>query len=209
MTHTNHRTGDRQSLSRDWVVFMYPAKGINDRDAGPRLQAFMKLGCNHGPVNGGPARTGDRFIVEPGRVVERISRASSAYLVFDSREKAEALVMDVAKADMGISVIVSGLFEEVDCMCQKAGIKRHTEMGRTELLPRDEEVLDIATMCGHSMVGFNLIRKLADDVRDGRTSLDEAARVLARPCSCGVFNPTRAGDLLKQYNDRRATARGA
>jgi len=210
MTHTNHRLGDRESLSRDYVVFMYTARGFNDKDAGPKLQEFMKMGYRYGPVNAGPARTGDRFMVEPQRVLDRIGRAQSAYVVYDSREKAEALLRDVVNADMGLSVIVSGLFDEVDCMCEKLGIKSHTAQcslgvwGKTELLPPEPEVLDIATMCGHSMVGFNLIKRLAGEVKAGRTNLDEASRILARPCSCGVFNPARAGELLRKYIEHEA-----
>lgn len=209
MTHTNHRLGDRESLSRDYVVFMYTAKGYNDKDAGPKLEEFMRMGYKHGPVNAGPARTGDRFMVEPQKVLDRIDRSQSAYVVYDSREKAEALLKNVVKADMGLSVIVSGLFDEVDCMCEKAGIKSHTAQcslgvwGKMGLLPEDEEVLDIATMCGHSMVGFNLVRRIAGDVKAGRVSLEEASRVLARPCSCGVFNPARARELLQKYIGRK------
>ena len=208
MTHTNHRLGDRESLGRDYVVFMYAAKGFNDRDAGPKLEQFMRMGYKYGPVNAGPARTGDRFMVEPQKVLDRIGRSSSAYVVYDSREKAEALLRDVVEADLGLSVIVSGLFDGVGCICEKLGIKSHTAQcslgvwGKPGLLPEDEEILDIATMCGHSMVGFNLVRKMAGDVKAGRASLEEASRVLARPCSCGVFNPARARELLQKYIDR-------
>jgi hypothetical protein len=189
---------------------MYAAKGINDKDAGSKLKEFLTMGLKYGPVNAGPARTGDRFMVEPQKVLDRIARATSAYVVYDNREKTEALVADVVKADLGLSVIVSGLFDEVDCMCEKAGIRSHTTMcslgvwGKTDLLPKESEILDIATMCGHSMVGFNLIRKIAEDVRTGQTSLEDASRILARPCSCGVFNPARASEQIQKFNRRRA-----
>ncbi len=210
MTHTNHRHGDIDSISRDYVVFMYAAKGINDKDAGTKLLEFMRMGYKYAPVNAGPARTGDRFMVEPHKVLERITRATSAYLVYDSKEKAEALVAEVVKSDLGLSVIVSGLFDEVDCMCKKAGVKSHTAMcslgvwGKTGLLPKKEEILDIATMCGHSMVGFNLIKKMVEDVRTGRITLEEASNTLARPCSCGIFNPVRAGELIQRLNEEHA-----
>ncbi len=209
MTHTNHRLGDRTELERDYVVFMYAAKGINDKDAGPKLQEFMRMGYRYGPVNAGPSRTGDRFMIEPEKVIDRIGRATSAYVVYDNREKAESLVMDLVAADLGLSVIVSGLFDEARCMCEKAGIKPHTVMaslgiwGKADLLPGDSEILDIATMCGHSMVGFNLIRRVAADVESRRITLDEGARMLARPCSCGIFNPARARELILKYNKRK------
>jgi hypothetical protein len=211
MTHTNQRLGERAALERDYVVFMYAAKGFNDKDVGLKLQKFMKMGYIYQPVNAGPARTGDRFMFEPDKLPERILRSTSAYLVYDSREKVEALVKDLVKADLGISVVVSGLFDKVNCMCEKAGIKSHTAMGslgiwgKKDLLPQDPEIMEIATMCGHSMIGFNLIKRTANDVAVGHVSLDTAAQILAKPCSCGIFNPERAVELIQRYNNRKSS----
>jgi len=203
VTHTNHRQGTRESLSKDYVVFMYAAKGINDKDAGLKLQEFLRMGYKYGPVNAGPARVGDMFMSSPEKLVERVVRATSAYMVFDDRGKVEALVNDVVEADLGLSVIVSGLFDEVDEMCRAVGIKRHTAQcslgvwGRVERLPQPE-ILDITTMCGHGMLSFNLVRRMAAEVRKGLISLEKAGRIMAKPCVCGVFNPKRAEDLLRQ-----------
>lgn len=203
MTHTNHRQGTRESLSKDYVVFMYAAKGINDKDAGLKLQEFLRMGYKYGPVNAGPARVGDMFMSSPEKLVERVVRATSAYMVFDDRGKVEALVNDVVEADLGLSVIVSGLFDEVDEVCRAVGIKRHTAQcslgvwGRVERLPQ-AEILDITTMCGHGMVSFNLVRRMAAEVSKGLISLEKAGRIMAKPCVCGVFNPKRAEDLLRQ-----------
>jgi len=204
VTHTNHRQGTRESLSRDYVVFMYAAKGINDKNAGHKLREFLRMGYQYGPVNAGPARRGDVFLSSPEKVLERIVRATSAYLVYDDRAKVEALVKDVVRADLGLSVIVSGLFDEVDGVCQAAAIRRHTAQcslgvwGRVEKLP-PPEILDVTTMCGHGLVSANLVRRTAAEVDKGVVSLDEAGRILARPCACGIFNPRRARELLKGY----------
>ena len=204
MTHTNHRQGTKESLSKDYVVFMYAAKGINDQDAGLKLQEFLRMGKKVGPLNAGPARLGDMFMSSPERVIERVVKATSAYMVFDDISKVEALLNDVGKANLGLSVIVSGLFDEVDKVCRAVGIKRHTVgcslgvWGRVERLP-EAEILDIATMCGHGMVSFNLVRQIATKVRKGLVSFGEAGRIMAKPCTCGIFNPKRAEDLIRQY----------
>lgn len=207
MTHTNHRQGTKESLCRDYVVFIYPARGINDEGAGPKLQEFLRIGYQHGPVNAGPSRTGDRFMTDPQRVLDRVSRAGSAYAVFDDRQKVAAFVSDLVKGDLGLSVIVSGLFDEVDHICRAAGIKRHTAQcslgvwGDTDRLPADD-VLDIMTMCGHGMISANLVKRMAGEVSRGLVSLEEAGRKMARPCSCGIFNPKRAEDLLRAFVDK-------
>jgi hypothetical protein len=203
VTHTNHRQGTKESLSRDYVVLIMASRGINDKECGPKVQEFMRLGYKYGPVNAGPARTGDRFMSDPEKLVDRLARASIGHLVFDDREKVKGFIKELVEADLGLSVVVSGLFDEVGDMCQAAGIKRHTAQcslgvwGNVETLP-DEKILDITTMCGHSMVSFNLVQRMAREVQKGLLSLDEAGRKMARPCSCGVFNPKRAEELLKR-----------
>ncbi|HEY31517.1 MAG TPA: hypothetical protein G4O10_00235 [Dehalococcoidia bacterium] len=209
MTHTNHRQGTIESLQGDYVVFIYPARGINDEGAGPKAEEFLRLAYRHGPVNAGPARTGDVFISDPQRVLDRISRVGSAYAVFDAKDKVTAFVKDVVKADLGLSVIVSGLINEVGDICQQVGIKRHTAQcslgvwGKTDRLP-PEEMLDITTMCGHGMISSNLVRRMAREVSRGLNSFEEAASKLARPCSCGIFNPKRAQDLLRVAIEKEA-----
>ncbi len=51
-------------------------------------------------------------------------------------------------------------------------------------------------MCGHGMVSFNLIRKMIEQVRLRRMTPKQAARMMAKCCECGAFNPARAEALL-------------
>jgi hypothetical protein len=207
MTHSNHRQGTVDSLNKDYVVFMYAASGINDQDAGPCLQEFLRLALEHEPVNIGSPRVGNIYTASPQEMIERLADKKKIYVTFAERLKAEAFVKEVAKADLGISVVVSGLFNEVDNMCQAAGIKRHTAQcslgvwGKTEKLP-EGEILDITTMCGHGMISFNLVRRMVQDIRKGLINLEQAAGILARPCVCGIFNPKRAEEILQQCIDR-------
>ena len=207
MTHTNHRQGTIESLQRDYVVFIYPARGINYEGAGPKSEEFLHLAYKYGPVNAGPSRTGDVFLSDPQRVLDRINRVGSAYAVFDDKDKVTAFVKDLVNADLGVSIIVSGLIDEVGDICREAGIKRHTAQcslgvwGKTDSLP-SEEILDITTMCGHGMVSSNLVRRMAREVSRGMISFEEAVSKLARPCSCGIFNPKRAQDLLRVAIER-------
>ncbi len=67
-----------------------------------------------------------------------------------------------------------------------------------KLLP-EEPVLGITTMCGHGMVAANLVREMAQQVKKGRKTLQEAGIELAKPCQCGIFNPKRAESLLEKF----------
>ena len=75
-------------------------------------------------------------------------------------------------------------------MAQSLGV-----WGKTELLP-SKEVLEITTMCGHAMVAANWVEKMIEDIKKGKTTPEKAAEKLAKPCECGIFNPTRAAELL-------------
>jgi hypothetical protein len=204
MTHTNHRQGTVKDLSQDYVVFVYAARGINNKGAGPKCQEFLRMALKYGPVNAGSAQIGNLFTASADELIEKVAGQTKAYAVFDSKKKAEAIIKDLIKADLGLSVTVSGLFKDVNNICRITGIKAHTSQcslgvwGKTQKLP-PEEVTDIMTMCGHGMVSSNLVRKLADDVKNYRISLQDAASQLARPCVCGIFNPTRAEDILRRY----------
>ena len=207
MTHTNHRQGTIESLSKDYVPFIFACRGINDGNALPKLQEFLRMALEHDAVNAGQIRMGNMFCFSSSEelleAMGKAERIQSVYTVFDDREKVLSLLEDVVKADLGLSVVVSGLFDEIEKMCQALGIKRHTAQcslgvwGKTEKLP-PQEILDITTMCGHGMVSANLVRQTATEVRRGMVSLEKAGQTLARPCVCGVFNPKRAEELLKR-----------
>jgi hypothetical protein len=125
------------------------------------------------------------------------------HAVFSNEEDAFQMLKDVKEADLGLSLVISGVFDKVKELCLKAGIHRHAVTyslgiwGRTEKLPQ-EEVLDVITMCGHGMISANRVYSAAEDVSAGRKSAEDAAQDLCRQCDCGVFNPVRAARLLKE-----------
>ena len=78
-----------------------------------------------------------------------------------------------------------------------AGLRRQD--GRA--VPSDD-VLMLATMCGHGMVSQSLAKKMIDWVKEGRRTPEQAVTYLARFCSCGVFNPSRAVRILEDARKR-------
>ena len=202
MTHTLHRSGTRESLSGDFVFLYMPAFGINNIDSGPKLRKFLEITQRHNPVNMGDAFQGNMSVLGLQNLIDGIKKDGGVvHAVFDNEEDAAAMLKDAKEADMGLSLVVSGLFDRVQGMCQKSGIHRHAATyslgiwGKTEKLPPDE-VLDVTTLCGHGMVSASRVNTMAEDVRAGRKSAEDAAKELAKQCDCGVFNPSRAAKLL-------------
>jgi hypothetical protein len=107
----------------------------------------------------------------------------------------------VKNADLGLCVNISTSIDGAEQCCHAAGLHRHSIgyslkfEGKTGKLP-SSDVLTLTTMCGHSMISAGFAGKMIDWVREGRRTPAQAAGYLARFCSCGVFNPSRAERVL-------------
>lgn len=214
MTNTLHRVGEPASFRDDFVIFAIPARGINHQGAAEKLRAFLELALKHGPINlrglYGPAQDLTPLVhwrrnevLDPQAVARSAGGETSAVAVFDDPARLEAFLRDVRAADLGLSVNISGLADATRCLCRKAGITRHSLNyslgfhGDHTRLP-DRPVLELSSMCGHGMIAHNLARKMLDWVKEGRRTPAQAAACMARFCSCGIFNLTRAIRILER-----------
>ena len=93
--------------------------------------------------------------------------------------------------------------EQREQLCGEIGLKPHTVEhslgihGNTDRLP-EENVLEISTMCGHSLVSPYLIHHMVEQIKGGSLTYEDAANELSRGCACGIFNSYRAGKLMKK-----------
>jgi hypothetical protein len=203
MTHTLHRRGTPESFNHDYVLFAMSAKGVNEVDSKARLKRFLEIIQRHNPVNMGDMKTGNSFIVARETIVENTQDTSIVHGVFTRREDLIAALKDLKEADLGVSVIISGLMRDLHDCCSVAGLQPHTcetslgIWGNTDRLP-DEDILRFTTMCGHGQVPFNLVTKLVEDVKEGKLTPEEVGKELAKPCQCGVFNPVRASAMVEE-----------
>ena len=203
MTHTLHRRGDNASLSEDYVMLIMPARGVNfDGSEEKMRQIWEVISSYEGELaNFGNTSNGNSHQT----TMEVLKKATSwiAHAVFKDRETLKACLKELKERDFGISVVISGLYEDVERLCAEVGLFPHTVEhslgihGNTERLP-DENVLEITTMCGHAMVSPNLVTHLVAEIDEGKTTYEEAAKELSRMCDCGIFNPYRAEKLLRK-----------
>jgi hypothetical protein len=218
MTNTLHRYGDSESFHDDYIVFATPSKGKNDADSVPKLKKFLEMALPFNPVNiGDPVHGGSlrpssnlgplshwkRDITPDFRaVIDGINEPASVVAIFDNLAAAEAFLKVAAEADLGLSVNVSASIEGAEQCCRFAGVTRHSIgyslgfEGATEKLP-NSQLLKLTTMCGHGMVSASLAKKMIDWVKEGRRTPKQAATYMARFCSCGVFNPSRAQRIFE------------
>lgn len=202
MTHTLHRRGSAESLADDFVVFAIAAQGFNAEGAAKKFEKFFEIVKKYKPNNFGDMRTGNSLVAGEEVIRKSFKDNSIVHAVFNDEDTVTKVLKELKDADLGLSIVVSGLVHKTDECCRKVGLEMHTVekslgiIGKTSRLP-DESVLEVTTMCGHGMIAFNLVKKLADDVKKGRTSPDKAAKEIAKQCVCGVVNIPRVERLIK------------
>jgi len=205
MTNTLHRQGTLDSLKNDYVIFAHTAKGITREGSAPKLQEFMRICLKYDPVNIGDGKQGNvhQEDIDIQKLISNQGDGAGAAAVFTDLNTLQKVIEELIKADLGISINISGLLDGVQQCCRKTGIERHSVehsvgfWGSKDRLP-EREILEFNTMCGHGMVSFNLIRKMIEYVKLRRLTAKKAAKIMAKCCECGVFNPIRAEILLEK-----------
>jgi hypothetical protein len=202
MTHTLHRTGSPESLTRDYVLLFMPSKDINHVGSGPKLRRMLEICLENGAIRIGDCRLGNQYY-QGGvdKLLAHVEDRAVVHGVFNAPDKVVAALKQLKAEDLGLSVVVSGLFDKVRECCGKSGLTPHTvnntlgRWGQTDRLP-PEDVLELNTMCGHGMVTVKLIEDTAAKVKSGEMTPEQGAERLFKPCMCGIFNADRAARLL-------------
>ncbi len=219
MTNTLHRFGKSEKLPDDYIVFAMAGKGFNEEGALEKAQTFLRTAIKYQPINMGNALVNSLYRPEKNlsffklyfvgrqekttyeQLIDEIPGPGSAAVVFDDREKVRQFIQDVEKLDLGLSVNVSALVDDVRDICGEVDITPHAVEytlgfhGDTSKLP-ERETLKLSTMCGHGMVSPNFAKKMINHVKEGRMDKEDAAHCMAKFCVCGVFNTTRAMRIL-------------
>jgi len=207
MTHTLHRSGDKESLKKDFAWLMYQTKGINDKNIKPKAMVYIEAAEACNCVNWGDVKSGNLLEMPAEEIKNRLTDQSRLRGVFTSTEDVIEFVRRIKEADLGISLVISGLLDEIDKICEATGTKPHTTnfslgvWGNTKVLP-SQDVLDITTMCGHHMVSSGITEKKAEDVAKGRISAEQAGRDLGKLCPCGIFNHVREAEILTKMAEK-------
>ncbi|MCG6931736.1 MAG: hypothetical protein LJE64_14370 [Desulfofustis sp.] len=220
MTNTLHRYGTTETLRNDFIVFAMAGKGYNDEGSLDKARSFLRAAIKYQPINMGNALVNSLYRPEKDlsfiklyftgrkekttyeRLIDEIPAAGSAAVVFDDPVRVRDFLRDVKALDLGLSVNVSALVDDVRDICGEVDITPHAVEytlgfhGNTDKLP-DSNTLSLSTMCGHGMVSANFAKKMLDRVKEGRLEPQDAARYMAKFCVCGVFNTSRAMRILR------------
>lgn len=209
MTHTLHRQGSCKSLASDFPVLAMVARQfdiVNDeakQRTVEKLRNIFDLFMRYDPTNIGSLYIPGTKEHGMGAAEMRAGLRPNGFVgcVFSDSASLKDALRELKERDFGISIVVSGLIDEVFQICDQVGLQPHTVdlalgvWGKKELLPK-AELMEITTMCGHAMTSTSLVSDMIDKVRAGHLTAEQAADELAKPCVCGIFNQKRAAELL-------------
>ena len=205
----------------DWVVFAAPGTELQGEPA--KHKKFIEILTKYDPVN---CRTNIGIEGESKRLryvknwteqkdsgvhqsatlneIMKNETPKGGSAVYNNKEAVQNVVNELVEADLGFSIVISGIFEEVYDICEKAGIMPHTvnysggTLGNVTLLP-DPKILEITTMCGHHFVAPSLVKHLIQKVKQGKITAEDASTELVKQCTCNWFNANRAAKLIEEF----------
>jgi len=211
MTHSLHRRGTPESLKNDYVLLVTAAADVNSVGAKEKLRQILEIVWEVGPNNIGSYDTGTILTgVKIEEIKEALNDIPRVRCCFPSLEKIREVVRRIHELDLGMSVTIEGPTEDIVEFSQELGIKPHSVnlsldiWGKKQALP-SEEILQFSTMCGHGLISQHLVQKAIDDVKSGKKTPEQAAITIGQPCVCGIYNPDRSADMLRQYVPGQAT----
>ncbi|MBW2148017.1 MAG: hypothetical protein JRG73_06070 [Deltaproteobacteria bacterium] len=205
MSHALHRYGTVENLQCDYTFYARASRWVNREGCGPKLRKILDILLSEKPVNFGSSHAGKSFKagLDPKEYASTLDNAYGVACCFSSKDAIKAVLRKLMEADTGISIVVSGLIDEIVQIAKELGLKPHTAHlslgihGKKALLP-DDKVLEVTTMCGHGMVASQLTKVVMEKVKAGKMSPEQGAHFLAQPCPCGIFNTDRCEELLEQ-----------
>ncbi len=209
MSHSAHRFGTKKELKKDYVVFIRPTKGLDDVNEETRKETIRKteeladIAFKYEPANLGRARAGCAARGDDYHEVMKWKGLHGFMSVFTDKKKVLEVLKEFKQKDYGISVVASGLTENIFDICKEIGLKPHTILyslgvwGKTELLP-SEDHLKVTTLCGHHIISPAMIDHYVEKIKKEDITPEEAGKKIARPCPCGIFNVPRTVEVLKK-----------
>ena len=196
MTHSLHRKGKRSDLENDYIILAMLAANFNDRyeDSRRKLIEIGEILKKYNPIN---------IMSEAAWKMSPVITAT-----FTDIEIVKKIIKELKEKDFGISIVISGLILEIEAILNEIGLKPHTvhlslgTFGKKDLLP-SEDTLEITTMCGHHCISPTSVSTLAKQIALKKISIDKAIKKLSKPCVCGIFNDSRAYEILKSMSKQK------
>jgi hypothetical protein len=171
MTHTLHRSRDIDGLGEDFAILVMATQGFNDRGAADKLRQVYRLAAESEPDNLADDNRGGRLTgLSDSEILAQMGDKAYIGAAFSDRARLKDALARLKEADLGMSVVVTGDYDAVFGILKELGLKPHTVN-----------------------MSLGVFGK-----KSGELSSAEAGLKLAATCTCGIFNPVRAGRVLEK-----------
>ena len=202
MTHTLHRTGSPESLSRDYVLLFMPSKDINHVGSGPKLRRMLEICLENGAIRIGDCRLGNQYY-QGGvdKLLDHVEDRAVVHGVFN--EPGEGRRGPEATQGRGTGPVgrrlgpfrpgarvLRQVRPDPAHRQQHAGTMGPHRPPAAAGRPRDEH--HVRPRHGDGQAD----RGTAAKVKSGEMTPEQGAERLFKPCMCGIFNADRAARLL-------------
>ena len=187
MSHSLHRKGNHESLSNDFILIALLNKSTSKslwQEQCEKLKKLSEICLRHKPDNYGKS-------------------AAVFHAVYTDIDLVEKVLEELKRADLGISVVITGIRDHVIAVGKKLSLPLnavHLSLGVFGNKARlsDEKILEVTTMCGHHCISPFLVKKIISSLRSDQINMQDAISELSSLCSCGIFNRQRAQELLDE-----------
>jgi len=197
MTHTLNRTGLSVKRSGEEIIILCMVHYKYKERSVEAMRELVRTILKYDPEN----FIGLPLGLSKEDVIALVPRGGVATAVFTDKEILGKLVQEIKAKNLGISVVLSGLFADIREICENAGLEENTTnysagiFGKTSLLP-DYLTLDITTQCGHGLVSAHYAKDIVRRIKKGNLTAKEGAELLSKPCVCGIVNRKRTEEIL-------------
>jgi hypothetical protein len=215
MSHSLHRYGNVEQLENDYTFYARTSRYVNREGCGPKLRKILQILLEDKQVNNfGSSHAGKSYVagLKPDEYAKTLDKAYGVAACFSDKEAVRLILKKLKEADTGISIVISGLIDEIVKLARDLDLRPHTAFlslgihGKKAALP-DDRVLQMTTMCGHGQVATRLTKTVTERVKAGKMTPEAGAHLLAQPCPCGIFNTQRCAAILETC--RTAASGGA
>jgi hypothetical protein len=199
MTHTLNRRGLSDERPGEEIVILCMAHCSQKAKKAEAMRHIATTVLKYQPDN----YLGKPLGLSPEALEMMAPVAGVVTAVFHDKEVVRNLVADLKSQKLGVSVVLSGLFSDVEDICKSSDLTEHTYhfslgvFGKTARLP-DEKTLEITTQCGHSLISPALVADVIKRIKKAKLTVEEGAALLIKPCACGIGNPARIEQILEK-----------
>ena len=199
MTHTLNRKGLSDERPGEEIVVLCMAHCNEKARKAEAMKQIAATILKYNPDN----YLGKPLGLEPETLEMMAPVAGVVTAVYHDKDTVGRLVADLKAQQLGVSVVLSGLFSDVRDICTSTDLREHTfhlslgVFGKTERLP-DEDTLEITTQCGHSLISPALVADIMRKIKRAKMTPEEGALLLIKPCACGIGNPKRVQQILEK-----------